>query len=48
MTAPTAMQIVGFQGDVFAPDHDGYDQARAVRSGTVDLFHVNQNIAPAK
>ena len=40
MTAPTTMQIAGFQGDVIAPDHDGYDEARAVRNGTVDLLHT--------
>ena len=43
MTAPTAMLIAGFQGDVTAPDHDGYDEARAVRN----LFHANPNMAPA-
>jgi hypothetical protein len=49
MTAPTTMQIAGFHGDVIAPDHDGDDEARAVRNGTVDfLVHANQNIAPAK
>ena len=48
MTAPTTMQIPGFRGDVIAPDHDEYDEARAVRNGTVDLFHANQDIAPAK
>ena len=36
MTAPTTMQIPGFRGDVIAPDHDGYDDARAVWNGTVD------------
>ena len=48
MTAPTTMQIAGFQGDVIASDHDGYDEARAVWNGTVHLFHVNQNIAAAE
>jgi hypothetical protein len=49
MTAPTTMQIAGFHVDVIAPDHDGDDEARAVRNGTVDfLVHANQNIAPAK
>ena len=48
MTAPTTMLIAGFQGDVIAPDHDGIDEAPTVRNGTVDLFHANQNIAPAK
>ncbi|MGH3476939.1 MAG: hypothetical protein ACRD0R_01115 [Acidimicrobiales bacterium] len=48
MSAPTTTQIPGFQGDVIAPGHqDDYD-ARAVWNGTVDLFHANQNIAPAK
>ena len=47
MTAPTTMQIAGFHADVIAPDHGGYDEARAVRNGTVDLLHANQNIAPA-
>ena len=36
MTAPTTMQIPGFRGDVIAPDHNGYDEARAVWNGTVD------------
>jgi FAD/FMN-containing dehydrogenase len=36
MTAPTTMQIRGFRGDVIAPDHDGYDDARAVWNGAVD------------
>ena len=48
MTAPTTMHVAGFQRDVIAPDHDGDDEARAIRHGTVDLCHVNQNIAPAK
>jgi hypothetical protein len=42
------MQIPGFRGDVIVSDHDGYDDARAVWNGTVDLVHANQNIAPAK
>ncbi len=36
MTAPTTMQIPGFRGDVIVPDHDGYDDARAVWNGTID------------
>ena len=36
MTAPTAMQIPGFQGDVIVPDRHDYDDARAVWNGTVD------------
>src|SRR4249920_2117891 len=36
MTTLTTMQIPGFRGDVIAPDHDGYDDARAVWNGTVD------------
>ena len=36
MTALATMQIPGFRGDVIAPDHDGYDDARAVWNGTVD------------
>ena len=36
MTAPTTTQIPGFGGDVIAPDHDGYDDARAVWNGTID------------
>jgi FAD/FMN-containing dehydrogenase len=36
MTAPTKMQIPGFRGDVIAPDHHDYDDARAVWNGTVD------------
>ena len=36
MTAPATMQIPGFRGEVIAPDHDGYDDARAVWNGTVD------------
>jgi FAD/FMN-containing dehydrogenase len=30
------MQIPGFRGDLIAPDHDHYDDARAVWNGTVD------------
>ena len=48
MTAPTTMQIAGFHVDVIAPDHDGYDEARAVRNGTIDLLQANQNMAPGK
>ena len=48
MSGRTAMQVPGFLGDVIVPDHHDYDDARAVRNGTVDLFHANQNIAPAK
>ena len=29
MTAPTAMQIPGFRGDLITPDHHDYDDARA-------------------
>jgi FAD/FMN-containing dehydrogenase len=36
MTAPTTMQIPGFRGDLVAPDHPDYDDARAVWNGTVD------------
>jgi FAD/FMN-containing dehydrogenase len=36
MTAPTAMQIPGFRGDLIAPDHRDYDDARALWNGTVD------------
>jgi FAD/FMN-containing dehydrogenase len=36
MTAPTAMQIPGFRGDLITPDHHDYDDARAVWNGTVD------------
>jgi hypothetical protein len=48
MTAPTTMQMAGFHGDVIARDHEGFDDARAVRNGTVDLFHADRNIAPTK
>jgi FAD/FMN-containing dehydrogenase len=30
------MRIAGFRGDLIGPDHDGYDDARAVWNGTVD------------
>ena len=36
MTAPTTTQIPGFRGDVIAPDHDGYDKARAVWNRSID------------
>ena len=36
MTAPSAMQIPGFRGDLITPDHHDYDDARAVWNGTVD------------
>jgi len=36
MTAPTTMQITGFRGDVIVPDHDDYDDVRAVWNRTVD------------
>ncbi len=36
MTAPTTMRLAGFRGDLIAPDHDGYDDARLVWNGTVD------------
>jgi FAD/FMN-containing dehydrogenase len=36
MPALTTMQIRGFVGDVIAPDHEGYDDARAIWNGTVD------------
>ena len=36
MTAPATTQVPGFRGDLIAPDHDGYDDARAVWNGTVD------------
>ena len=36
MSAPNTMQIPGFRGDVIVPDHDDYDDARAVWNGTVD------------
>jgi hypothetical protein len=33
---------------MIAPGHHDYYDARAIRNGTVDLFHTDQNIAPAK
>jgi hypothetical protein len=48
MTAPTTMQIAGLDVDVIAPDHHGYDEARAGGNGTGDLLQANQNVAPAK
>jgi hypothetical protein len=48
MSARTTMQIPGFRGDVIVPGHHDYDDARAVWNGTVDVFHANQNIGPAK
>ena len=36
MSARTTMQIPGFRGEVIAPDHHGYDDARAVWNGAVD------------
>ncbi len=36
MTAPTTIRIPGFRGGLIAPDHDGYDDVRAVWNGTVD------------
>jgi FAD/FMN-containing dehydrogenase len=36
MTAPTAIQIPGFRGDLITLDHHDYDDARAVWNGTVD------------
>jgi FAD/FMN-containing dehydrogenase len=36
MAAPTTTQVPGFRGDLIAPGHDGYDEARAVWNGTVD------------
>ena len=36
MTAPTGMQVPGFRGVLIAPNHDGYDDARAVWNGAVD------------
>ena len=36
MSTRTTMQIPGFRGDVIVPDHDDYDEARAVWNGTVD------------
>jgi FAD/FMN-containing dehydrogenase len=36
MSAPTTTQIPGFRGDLIAPGHHHYDDARAVWNGTVD------------
>jgi FAD/FMN-containing dehydrogenase len=36
MTAPTAMQIPGFRGDLITSNHHDYGDARAVWNGTVD------------
>ena len=36
MSGRTTVQIPGFRGDVIAPDHDGYDDARRVWNGAVD------------
>ena len=36
MSAPTTTQIPGFRGEVIAPDHHDYDDARAVWNGAVD------------
>jgi FAD/FMN-containing dehydrogenase len=36
MTAPTALQIPGFRGELITPAHRGYDGARAVWNGTVN------------
>jgi FAD/FMN-containing dehydrogenase len=36
MTAPATTQIPGFRGDLIAPGHDYYDDARAVWNGMVD------------
>ncbi len=36
MAAQTATQIAGFRGEVISPDHDDYDEARAVWNGTID------------
>jgi FAD/FMN-containing dehydrogenase len=36
MTVRTATKISGFLGDVIAPGHDGYDDARVVWNGIVD------------
>jgi hypothetical protein len=48
MSARTTTQIPRFRGDVIVAGHHDHYDARAVRNGTVDLFHANQNIAPAK
>jgi FAD/FMN-containing dehydrogenase len=36
MNAPTTTQVPEFRGDVIVPDHDRYDDARAVWNGAVD------------
>jgi FAD/FMN-containing dehydrogenase len=36
MTASTTTRIPGFRGDLITPDHDHYDEARAVWNGAVD------------
>lgn len=36
MSASTATQIPAIRGEVMAPDHPGYDEARAVWNGSVD------------
>ncbi|MFD4422965.1 FAD-binding oxidoreductase [Agromyces sp. NPDC058484] len=36
MTAPTAIRIPGFRGNLITPDHRCYDDARAVWNGAVD------------
>jgi FAD/FMN-containing dehydrogenase len=35
-SATATIHIPGFSGDLIAPDHDGYDDARAVWNGSVD------------
>ena len=36
MNVSTATRIPGFRGDLIVPDHDVYDDARAIWNGTVD------------
>ena len=36
MATSTTTQLPGFRGEVIAPDHDGYDAARALWNGSVD------------
>ncbi|MGH3369048.1 MAG: FAD-binding oxidoreductase, partial [Nocardioidaceae bacterium] len=36
MTAPTTTEIAGFRGELIAPQHPDYDEARAVWNGAVD------------
>src|SRR5262245_59482603 len=36
MNVSTETRIPGFRGDLVAPDHDAYDDARAIWNGTVD------------